>query len=354
MKPILFCVLALIASVPAENLIKNADFEKDIQGWNLFIPGESKDKGCANTWAAGAGRNGGGAAFLQSKESARWGFSVGQVWNVVPGDRFQVRVWVRLAPGAVVNPGTPGVLVRATVNNADNKPGDHPVILPDSSVTSISKMGAGTKPLGTEWRELSGTVTIPEGVSKLAIDIMPHYLKGGVYVDDVFLEKITAAPAAAAAPAPATGLLANPGFEKGLETWNNADDGGMTAVVAEAARGGKAGLRVTDEKDNAGSSLMSANFKVAAGKKLKLGFFARAVKAGEGLGVYLRIFDAAGKQLNAQPKEELVVPGTHAEWKAYTLTSVAPAGSATFHVWIHSFGKAKLTIDLDDFTLDVE
>ncbi|MBN8215109.1 MAG: hypothetical protein J0L75_00610 [Spirochaetes bacterium] len=347
MKRLIWITLLALGLAPAANLFKNADFEKDLQGWNLFIPGESKDKGCTNQWAAGAGRNGGGAAFLQSKENARWGLSVAQVWEVAPGDRFQLRAWLRLAPGASVQAGTPGVLVRATVNSAENKPGDHPVLLPDSTVSSIAKLGAVAKPLGSEWRELSGVVTIPEGVSRLAIDIMPHYLKGGVYVDDVFLEKLGAA-------SPAAGLLSNPGFEKGLEGWNNADDGGMTAVLAEAARGGKAGLRVSDEKENAGSSLMSAPLKVAAGKKIKLTFHARSVKAGDGLGVYLRIFDAAGKQLNGQPKEELVVPGAHADWKAYTLLSTAPAGAANFHVWVHSFGKAKSVVDLDDFDLAVE
>jgi len=147
--------------------------------------------------------------------------------------------------------------------------------------------------------------------------------------------------------------LQNPSFEDGLAGWSCADNGMSQAIPAAARNNSKNGLRVTDADDKNGSSAYSSPLPATAGKKYRLTFWGRN-NQGEGLAVYLVFFDAQGKQLNnsALKNENLTILSKDtADWKQYTLEGVAPADSATVKVWVHSFGAAKVTGDIDDLEL---
>jgi hypothetical protein len=147
--------------------------------------------------------------------------------------------------------------------------------------------------------------------------------------------------------------LANAGFEEKLTGWNNANDHGMSAVVPEAAKGGKLGLRVTDTSDTLGSSLAAKRFAAKPGQAYEVRFQGRIVK-GEGIAVYLRFYDAKGAYLNTpELKNQINVPVRRGdtEWKQFAKQGVAPAGAVQGEVWIHSFTKNIVTADFDDFVL---
>jgi hypothetical protein len=147
--------------------------------------------------------------------------------------------------------------------------------------------------------------------------------------------------------------LANAGFEEGLAGWNAAGDNAMSAVVPEAAKSGKLGLRVTDTSDTLGSSVASKRFPAVAGRAYEVRFQARAVK-GEGIAVYLRFYNAKGEFLTRpELKNQINVPVRRGdtEWKAFSKEGVAPAGSVHVEVWIHSFTKNVVTADFDDLVL---
>lgn len=147
--------------------------------------------------------------------------------------------------------------------------------------------------------------------------------------------------------------LDNAGFEAQSASWNNANDHGMSRVVAEAAHSGQAGLRVADDSDTLGSSLASKRLPAIAGKTYALRFSGRRI-SGEGIAVYLRFFDAKGKGLNrSELKNEINVQVRKAdtEWKQFQAQGVAPADAVKVEVWIHSFTRSKVTADFDDFAL---
>jgi len=147
--------------------------------------------------------------------------------------------------------------------------------------------------------------------------------------------------------------LANGGFEEELKGWSANADGGMSIASAAAARTGKLGLRVTDGKDSAGSSLGSNRLPAVVGKTYEVRFQGRVV-AGAGIGVYLRFFDAKGAVLNTQEKknQNLVALGrTHTDWQAHSVKGTAPEGATQVEVWIHSYNKNTVTADFDDVAL---
>lgn len=145
--------------------------------------------------------------------------------------------------------------------------------------------------------------------------------------------------------------LPNPGFEEGLANWQSRDQ--MSAAVADAAKSGAHGLRVTDNDPAKGSDLLSARLPVVAGQNITLSFQARADAAF--LGVYLRFETAAGRVVKDPALRYTdgmpavgVKPGDGA-WAPYSLTAVVPAEAVSVAAWVHSWGKATGVADLDDF-----
>jgi hypothetical protein len=145
--------------------------------------------------------------------------------------------------------------------------------------------------------------------------------------------------------------IQNAGFEAGGAGWT-INDQGMSAVVPEAARTGRFGLRVTDDSAEHGSSCRSTPVSVTAGKCYTLSFWGRA-RSGNGVNVYQQYFDASGRQLTTLRNGEFLqaIPGEARDWQAFTLHGQAPANAAELVVWIHSFNPTRGSADLDDFSL---
>lgn len=143
--------------------------------------------------------------------------------------------------------------------------------------------------------------------------------------------------------------IANPGFEQELSEWVLTRDYGMTAVLPEAARTGRYGLRVTDKDPKTGSSAISLETSAEPGTKYKLSGWGRGVDGSGGVGLYLRFLDGRGKAIG-KPKA-VIIPSDIREWKQYTLEDVAPEGAIALDVWIHSLAADTPVVDIDDLEL---
>lgn len=139
--------------------------------------------------------------------------------------------------------------------------------------------------------------------------------------------------------------IRNAGFEDGFAHWNRAGDGGMSLVMQEAARTGAFGLRVSDESETSGSSLVSERFPVKGGLMYQLRFYSRMI-SGKGIAVYLRFYKD-GEKIDQHAREV----GEAEEWRPRTLEVVAPEGSDEADIWIHSYNKALVKADFDDFAV---
>jgi len=138
----------------------------------------------------------------------------------------------------------------------------------------------------------------------------------------------------------------NANFENALANWDNTGDNSMSAVNGSAKHSGGYGLRVTDNSGSLGSSLYSQAFTVQPGKGYLARFWARTVSgSSSGLGVYLKFYNTSGAEILS------VITGLpiNTNWAKYYVEEVSPPGAATAKIWIHSYGSAIITMDLDDF-----
>ncbi|MBI4979639.1 MAG: carbohydrate binding domain-containing protein [Spirochaetes bacterium] len=143
--------------------------------------------------------------------------------------------------------------------------------------------------------------------------------------------------------------LVNPGFENGLTGWDASKDNSMSTAAAEAAQTGKLGLRVTDSSETAGSDLAGQRFACQPGKEYRVSCKSRIV-SGKGIGIYIKFADASGKGID-ESKYMREVPAS-AEWQTFSYTATAPAGTATACIYIHSYMKAVVTADFDEFIFE--
>ena len=154
---------------------------------------------------------------------------------------------------------------------------------------------------------------------------------------------------------PATpSLLANPGFEAGTQGWvSSAEDTAakLSTVVPEAARTGKAGLRVTQADGGPGSWFQSSRTPVEVGKSYLLEFWARTLKT-SGVGVWVQFFDDERHEVKgATPNLAVQVQQDSPDWAPYQLNVTVPAGATSMTVAVHCYSKRATQADFDDFSI---
>jgi hypothetical protein len=376
-----FICLFLISLLPiplfAQNLVGNSGFESGDAGWSVFVPTEGVAQSPVFTVVSSGARAGLSAARLSSATLTRFAI-VPRSILVNPGERYRLAMWYRAEPGAVVKSGMPGVLLRATFTSAPDAtaPTANLHIGPGGDVSTSSGREIAVLALAEKWTRISAVIEVPPSATRMNPNVFVWGLGGAVLVDDVVVEPVSAdtpvtpqvAPAAAAGKpaklAPAAPLkrgeerilaLANPGFETGLDGWNTGGDNGISSVSPQAARGTGKGLRVEDIDTTKGSSLHSNYLPAGAGRTYRLRFWARSVEGdAEGAAVYLRFYDADFKLLTSQElgSENLFkIPSSPGRFQQFTHEVVAPAGTASVRVWIHSFTTSIITIDLDDLVV---
>ncbi len=157
-------------------------------------------------------------------------------------------------------------------------------------------------------------------------------------------------------PRPGSGanLLGNGGFELGGWGWDIPKDG-IGAISTERAASGKASLKITDTSRTSGSNVSSALIKAAGGSVYELRGKAFHV-SGKGIGMYVKMLDAAGKELNpASANGDIdpvgVLSGTVGKWEPFTFRFDVPAGTTALQLWIHSFSSAEVEAFLDDLEI---
>ncbi|MBI2298802.1 MAG: right-handed parallel beta-helix repeat-containing protein, partial [Armatimonadetes bacterium] len=138
------------------------------------------------------------------------------------------------------------------------------------------------------------------------------------------------------------------GFAAGAAGWKVADT--FSTLSAEQAAAGATSLRVADTSTTDGSNVTSARVPVTPGL-----FELRAKVypvSGTGLGIYVRAYDAAGKQLGRGDEFQRGAPAAPAgRWTAFSLAVYPPEETRFLEIWIHSYAAAVVTAYLDDFEL---
>ena len=135
-----------------------------------------------------------------------------------------------------------------------------------------------------------------------------------------------AAALAAAAVLAHKDALPNPGFESGMEGWTLSKGSPEQAVIVpEAAREGKAGLRVSDPSETEYVRVEGPRLPAQPGKTYRLEFWTNQL-SGHGANVHFWFLDSAGEKI-----EPRMIAGSKegaTGWERFEIVAKAPANAA--------------------------
>ncbi|MBT7303960.1 MAG: alginate lyase family protein, partial [Victivallales bacterium] len=151
------------------------------------------------------------------------------------------------------------------------------------------------------------------------------------------------------------GDLANQGFEElaaGKPVGWTIRDQVTTLVQGQAAEGERC-VRIVDDSKKLGSDITSGRFAVSADKLcvLRLKLFLE-VGDRQGLGVYLKLWDAQGKELVAPRERQAARPRMEmGKWIDSMAVYEIPEGVVQGAVWLHTFSSAVTTCRVDELDM---
>jgi hypothetical protein len=190
---VLITSFCLTASLSAQNMLQNEGFEKGMFSWGPWIPPESVTHAPVIEIAKGSAHTGTSALRLSSTTNSR--FAVGSYPSipVVVAGKYRVSAWYRAEPGAVVQGGQPGFVMRLNFKQDDAPPGTPHKHLYVGPSGAISK-GIGRKltvpTLPTEWTAVDVVVEVPAQSTSMFVTFFSWGLTGALLVDDVLVEKV--------------------------------------------------------------------------------------------------------------------------------------------------------------------
>ncbi len=176
----------------AGNVLADPGFEAEVNRWQVFVPKDSSEATVKLSFAPKAAHDGKYGAVLSSDVPARVGlYPQPQVIAVHAGEELRVRVWVKPGPKFAVQPGTPGVVIRATL--FDRQGNDHPdghifIGLKGTAKADPSPLAAAT--IAEGWNKIEGTFEVPKGAERMEFFIFMWQASGTLYVDDAAVERL--------------------------------------------------------------------------------------------------------------------------------------------------------------------
>lgn len=149
-------------------------------------------------------------------------------------------------------------------------------------------------------------------------------------------------------------VLRNGGFERGGWCWDVARDR-MASISDEQAASGQFSLKIVDQDTNRGSNTSSARVAVQGARAYELRGQVFPV-SGEGIGLYVRAFNADGQVVSARDEQGNepsigTVGGDSAQWEPFAFRFETPPDTASISVWIHSYNGAEVEAYLDDLEI---
>jgi len=185
---LLSLLFAAGSNLRAQELADNGGFESGTTGWAIYIPEESTDKNCTFTTVTDNPHSGAACAELNSSGPAR--FCIGhEPIPLTPGAHVRISAWYRAGPQAQFAKRTPGFSIRLTFRkDKANVPNAH-IQISAEGVASPGNPVVLTKPMPTEWTQVSVVIEVPPNVDSASADLF-SYANGPLYLDDFSARKV--------------------------------------------------------------------------------------------------------------------------------------------------------------------
>ena len=163
-----------------------------MNGWRMWVPPESQAAGCSFSPMPSERLPGKMQAALESRDPARFGILPDtRGLRVVPGERYRLTAWVKADASFKAEPGTPGVVLRATLFEFPGKdfPGGH-IFAGFKGVAIGDPTPLAGAPPPREWAKIEATIEIPDGVTHLIYFVFVWRASGRLWVDDVSIVRV--------------------------------------------------------------------------------------------------------------------------------------------------------------------
>jgi hypothetical protein len=140
--------------------------------------------------------------------------------------------------------------------------------------------------------------------------------------------------------------LVNGGFEQGLAGWTVQEQPAISTVSEERSASGRAALHIRDDDGARGSAVASSRLPLPGAAMLDVRGKLYPV-SGDGLGVYVRQYDAGGTCISGESHLS-GLGGSERAWRPFALTFVTLPECAEIELYFHSYNAARVDAFLDD------
>ena len=315
-----------VPEVAAVNLIKNGGFENGTNNWKWGIGnGYLTPSDDAHSGSASIKHTAGGTVGTKN------GLSTTQKVDVEAGKTYKLSAWVKVLSG------TGGF-----------------IFVHDGTNVYINEFTTAT-----QWTEVTGTVTVPAGLTQLTVEFGNHSNQTIVFlIDDVVFEEVTGDPAPTETteatqptqdtqPTQATEptvpdpneVPVNGGFEAGLESWKSLNN--MAAIETTDTHSGSNAIRYVDDSDKL-AGYISQKVPVTPGKTYRVSAWVKYVSGDSGYVGIFGIGDASAFESTSK----------NTEWTQVSKIVTVPAGYTTATIEIGSFSGRVVTLLIDDVVFE--
>lgn len=144
----------------------------------------------------------------------------------------------------------------------------------------------------------------------------------------------------------------NPTLDSELGGWQIQEPEPMTRLATPPG-GPSQALFIADKSKEQGSGALSAPIPLRGDGKYTLNLRVLPM-SGNGLGVYIQVFDKRGQRLSDQDAHMGAPSNNPGKWQSMSMPIYLSAPAATARVWLHSYSHALVEAYVDDFSLAYE
>ncbi|TWT83508.1 hypothetical protein CA13_49730 [Planctomycetes bacterium CA13] len=141
--------------------------------------------------------------------------------------------------------------------------------------------------------------------------------------------------------------IPNGDFEKGLDGWKIPASEKISSLSSDKAANGKYSLRIADHDKNHGSNVTGPRVAIPGSGYYQVRGKVFAV-SGEGLGLYLHVFDKDGNTISPGEYHVFALGGSDKTWRNFEHQIYLPRKVAYIELQIHSYNAAIVDAYLDD------
>ncbi|MBC2595923.1 hypothetical protein H5P28_16785 [Ruficoccus amylovorans] len=173
----------------AQPLNPDPGFETGQSGWGKpFVPADSQNRGCTLAFSAEDPHAGNLCAVMSSESDSRFAITPkGGTINVLPGQTYAISIWSKAGADFKIHPKTPGFIIRVDMLKGTQQVES---LYIDASGKVSGTIGHDGPVIPDSWTQVKGQVSVPDGTSRMRVNIFFWRASGHLYLDDMAINPV--------------------------------------------------------------------------------------------------------------------------------------------------------------------